>query len=219
MRDYICKKCCLVAMNPFGIKTEECSNNDWTTGCTYRLPTLSGCGGMSTFEQLKQSVEKAKAVLTAEARDSRNYFSAGFGTLPNVGMGMGMNLGGGPTSGNGGSGSGSSNTHSNSLLSGSSSNRGGGDMGLIGDLSHLNHSSHHSLHHQNHPSSNQQQHDRLGSVEVSTSSPADQNKRSTNNSTSGMCFSCINNARNLVVAILAVSLHSLCEFCLTTARS
>lgn len=66
-------------MNPFGIKTEECNGNDWTTG--YRLPTLSGCGGMSTFEALKQSVEKAKAVLTAEARDSRNYFGAGFGKI------------------------------------------------------------------------------------------------------------------------------------------
>jgi hypothetical protein len=155
-------------MNPFGIKTEECNGNDWTTG--YRLPSLS-CGGMSTFEQLKQSVEKAKAVLTAEARDSRNYFSAGFG------MGMGI---GSSSSGGGGHPVGSNNTSSNRMS----------DMGLIGDLSHhLNHSSHlnHSaIHHQpHHPSStslNSQQHERLSSSHEVTSTPvADQNKRTSSN--------------------------------------
>jgi len=170
-------------MNPFGIKTEECNGNDWTTGCTYRLPPLSGCGGMSTFEQLKQSVEKAKAVLTAEARDTRNYFSAGFGALPSVGVGMGMSMNLGGTSGGGSS----QTTSSNSLLvgNGSSSSR-AGDMGLIGDLSHLNHTTHHGIHHQNHQSvssslGNHSHHDRLGSGEVSTSSSVDQNKRNTNN--------------------------------------
>lgn len=85
-------------MNPFGIKSEDCSSPDWS-GCNYRIPGI-GCGGMSTFEQLKQSVEKAKAVLTAEVvanRESRNYFSASFSSLPNT-MGMGMNFSGGGSS-------------------------------------------------------------------------------------------------------------------------
>ncbi|KAI5730069.1 hypothetical protein M8J76_009661 [Diaphorina citri] len=40
---------------------------DWATGCTYRFTCNT-----STFEQLKQSVEKAKAAL----QDTRNYSSA-----------------------------------------------------------------------------------------------------------------------------------------------
>lgn len=189
-------------MNPFGIKTEECNGNDaWTTGCTYRLP-LTGCGGMSTFEQLKQSVEKAKAVLTAEARDRPNYFGAGFGSLPSVGMGMSMNLGGGTTSSSsvaGGVGSG--------VNVGTNNNRMNDMGGLIGDLSqHLNHHHHHNSSHLNHSSTlnhphhhqshhnssssstNNSQHDRLhssGEVSTSSSTPVDshplQNKRSSTN--------------------------------------
>lgn len=62
------------------IKTEECSSPnstsaDWTTGCAYRL----ACN--STFQQLKQSVEKAKAAL----QDRGSYLTsagafADFGT-------------------------------------------------------------------------------------------------------------------------------------------
>ena len=55
-----------------GIKTEDCMNvaslgtNDWA-GCAYRFACNS-----STFEQLKQSVEKAKAAL----QDRGNYLAA-----------------------------------------------------------------------------------------------------------------------------------------------
>lgn len=54
------------------IKTEDCMNvaglgtNDWA-GCAYRFACNS-----STFEQLKQSVEKAKAAL----QDRGNYLAA-----------------------------------------------------------------------------------------------------------------------------------------------
>lgn len=126
-------------MNPFGIKTEECNGNDWTSGCTYRLPALSGCTSMSTFEQLKQSVEKAKAVLNAEAREtSRNYFSASFSALPGMGvpgMGMGVNFAGGggaPLTNNNGNTNTTNNTNSNSSNGGggaNSSNSGGGGGG------------------------------------------------------------------------------------------
>lgn len=128
-------------MNPFGIKTEvECNGNEWTTGCTYRIPAIP-CTGMSTFEQLKQSVEKAKAVLNAEAvvsRDTRNYFSASFSALPN--MGMGMNF---PTSTSShhhhhhqSPSSGSDRNGTGGLILGSSCNNDigssrGGDLGLI----------------------------------------------------------------------------------------
>lgn len=213
-------------MNPFGIKTEECNGNDWTTGCTYRLPTLSGCGGMSgmsTFEQLKQSVEKAKAVLTAEARDSRNYFGAGFGSLPSVGMGMSMNLGGGPSpsSSSSGGGVGSSgniggSSHNSSNLS---SNR-MSEMGLIGDLSHLNHLNHHSshlnvnhsaaIHHGSiHSSGNNSQHDRLSSGEVSTSSTTEQHHKrsSANNNNNGTILKCSINW--IGIACISCSLLSL----------
>jgi len=86
-----------VAMNPFGIKAEEYNGNEWPTTCAYRLPSLTS--GMSTFEQLKQSVEKAKAVLSAEVRGdthARNYFSAtAFGAIPSsMSMTMGMSFNG-----------------------------------------------------------------------------------------------------------------------------
>ncbi|KAL1456403.1 hypothetical protein WDU94_001134 [Cyamophila willieti] len=45
---------------------------DWTTGCTYRFTCNT-----STFEQLKQSVEKAKAAL----QDTRNSYSSAFSDL------------------------------------------------------------------------------------------------------------------------------------------
>lgn len=53
------------------IKTEECLSpsaapTDWTTGCAYRF----ACN--STFQQLKQSVEKAKAAL----QDRNGYLSS-----------------------------------------------------------------------------------------------------------------------------------------------
>ncbi|XKL60174.1 hypothetical protein PGB90_001190 [Kerria lacca] len=53
------------------IKTEEClspssGTTDWTTGCAYRF----ACN--STFQQLKQSVEKAKAAL----QDRNNYLTS-----------------------------------------------------------------------------------------------------------------------------------------------
>lgn len=53
------------------IKTEECLSpssapTDWTTGCAYRF----ACN--STFQQLKQSVEKAKAAL----QDRNNYLTS-----------------------------------------------------------------------------------------------------------------------------------------------
>jgi len=123
------------AMNPFGIKTEECNGNDWASGCTYRLPALSGCTGMSTFEQLKQSVEKAKAVLNAEARESsRNYFSASFSALPGVGMGvagmqMGVNFAGAPTNGNGSTNANSSSSNSGSSGTTHTNSNGGGSSG------------------------------------------------------------------------------------------
>lgn len=53
------------------IKTEECLSptsapTDWTTGCAYRF----ACN--STFQQLKQSVEKAKAAL----QDRNSYLTS-----------------------------------------------------------------------------------------------------------------------------------------------
>lgn len=53
------------------IKTEEClsptsTSTDWTTGCAYRF----ACN--STFQQLKQSVEKAKAAL----QDRNSYLTS-----------------------------------------------------------------------------------------------------------------------------------------------
>ena len=175
-------------MNPFGIKTEDCNPTDWATGCGYRLPTI-GCSGMSTFEQLKQSVEKAKAVLTAEVvastRDTRNYFSASFSALPSsVSMGMGMNFTGGNTnsSSNGGSsGNGSSNV----------------DLNLHHHNSNLHHSHHHhsSLHqHHTHTPSNLFADERLGGagvvgnngIEVSTSSSASDKRPS--NANTGKCL-------------------------------
>lgn len=53
------------------IKTEECispgsTGTDWTTNCAYRF----ACN--STFQQLKQSVEKAKAAL----QDRNSYLSS-----------------------------------------------------------------------------------------------------------------------------------------------
>jgi len=57
-----------------GIKEESCSTNDWP-GCAYRFACNS-----STFEQLKQSVEKAKAALVD--RGSYLAASSAFSDLP-----------------------------------------------------------------------------------------------------------------------------------------
>ncbi|CAG7828346.1 unnamed protein product [Allacma fusca] len=152
-----------VGMNPFAIKTEECNGNDWTTGCTYRLPTIA-CGGMSTFEQLKQSVEKAKAVLTAEARDTRNYFSASFSALPSVGMGMGMNFGSHATTGGG----------NQSLTTSTRS-----DLNLVDHHTH-----HHHLHHPHSSSSlNTHHEDRLAIEIASSTSSSDKRANSSSSNT------------------------------------
>jgi len=163
-------------MNPFGIKAEDCSGSpDWA-GCGYRIPGI-GCTGMSTFEQLKQSVEKAKAVLTAEVvanRETRNYFSASFTSLPNT-MGMGMNF----NSGGGGGAGGSTNTpmtgsslSNNDLLLPSHSN------GSLGSHHHHHHSLHH---HHHHTSTNLFNDERLDRLELSLTSE----KRAHNSANNG----------------------------------